>query len=250
MAPKKQTKTKVKKKKWVPVLAPKLFNNVVLGETHISDDAQLATKNVTLNLSTVTNDIRKQNYLVRFDVTHVKEGKAHTMLIGLNMTPSGLKRQVRRGRTKVEDSFLTKLKTGQVVRVKPVVVTVNRCSKPARTDIRLAIREKLKQVLANATLDSFVQEVLENKIQRVLKDVAGKHHPTRSADVRAIQLVPGSRIANEEPEEKVEEKAEDKPKKTPKKTEETPKKAVKAPAKEKPVKEAESEKTEEKSDDN
>ncbi|MBR9703742.1 hypothetical protein GOV10_06890, partial [Candidatus Woesearchaeota archaeon] len=96
MAPKRKvTKTKVKKKKWMPVVAPKIFNNAVLGETHIQDDAQVLRKSITLNLSTVMNDMRKQGYLVRFDVVKLHEGKAITALTGMNMTPSGMKRLIR-----------------------------------------------------------------------------------------------------------------------------------------------------------
>ncbi len=218
---KKVTKAaKVKKKKWVPVLAPKIFNNVLLGETHVTEDEQIKTKSVKLNLGTVTNDMRKQGFLVRFDVIKVKEGKAYTALTGIAMTPSGMKRLIRRGRSKVEDSFLTRLKDGEIVRVKPVVVTINSASKAAQTSIRLAIREKLKDILSKSTLDSFVNEVLQNKIQKILKDVANKSHPIRTADVKAIQLLPKSKgnlgaaedVDSEKPTEEPEEaKSEEKP---------------------------------------
>lgn len=191
---KKATKTaKVKKKKWVPVLAPKIFNNVLLGETNVTEDEQIMKKSVKLNLGTVTNDMRKQGFLVRFDIIKLKEGKAYTALTGIAMTPSGMKRLIRRGRSKVEDSFLARLKDGEVVRVKPVVVTINSASKAAQTSIRLAIREKVKDILGKSTLDSFVNEVLQNKIQKLLKEVANKSHPTRTADIKAIQLLPKSK---------------------------------------------------------
>lgn len=253
MAPKKKVaKTKVKKKKWMPVLAPKLFNNVVLGETHIQADEQVLQKSITLNLSTVMNDMRKQGYMVRFDVIKAHEGKALTALTGLTMTPSGMKRMIRRGRTKIEDSFLARLKTGQIVRVKPLIITINRCSKPARTSIRLAIREKVKQVLKDSTMESFVKEVLDNKLQRVLKDIAMKHHPSRSVDIRAIVMLPNGKAdlaTHADFEEKTPEKVEDseKPVKKAKKKEidmpadaeaETPaeKPTKKEPAEEKPKK--------------
>lgn len=239
MAPKKKVKAaKVRKKKWVPVMAPKVFNNVHIGDTHIGEDEEVLRKGMTLNLSTVMGDMRKQGYMARFALTKLHEGKAYTSLTGLVMTPSGVKRLIRRGRSKVEDSFLAKLKDGRVARVKPVIVTINRCSKPAKTAIRMSVREKLTELLKGMTFDAFADEIINMKIQRVLKDLANKTHPTRSADLRAFVLLPkhkeglGNDIQIEKPQE-----SEDAPKKTVKKAEEKPK-AVKKAAKKTTVKSA------------
>ena len=98
MAPKKKKgQVKTKKKRWLPVVAPKIFNNSVLGETHISETGQAETKKITLNLMTVMNDMRKQGYVVRFKVVKVTEGKALTALTAFSMTPSAVKRRVERG---------------------------------------------------------------------------------------------------------------------------------------------------------
>lgn len=193
MAPKKkQTKTKVKKKKWVPVLAPSIFNNVLLGETHVIEDDQVTKKHITLNLMPIMNDMRKQSFEARFKVVSLKEGKADTALVGLRMVPSALKRLIRRGRNKIEDSFLAKLKTGQIVRIKPVVVTHTSCSKGAQTAIRLAMKAKLKELLKTTNLDAFVKEIVDNKLGRILKGVANEHHPTRSVDIKSIMLISDS----------------------------------------------------------
>ena len=222
----KQKATKVKKKKWVPVYAPKIFNNVILGETHVTEDEQVTKKSVGLNLGTVMNDMRKQTYFASFEIVSLKEGKAQAALVGVKMTPSGTKRLIRRGRTKVEDSFLARLKDKTIVRVKPLVVTINTCSKNTQTAIRLSIREKIKALLAESSFDQFASEIVNNKIQRVLKTVAGEHHPVRTADIKAFMLLPASRTnlaavsAEEETsksEEKAEPAAEEKPKKTAKK---------------------------------
>jgi len=190
MAEKTTAKTKIKKKKWVPILAPSIFHNIVLGETYVTENEEVKVKSVTQNLMMVTNDMRKQAYAARFDVTDVKDGKASSMLIGLEMTPSAIKRLIRRGRNKIEDSFTAVLKTGQTVRVKPVVVTNTRCSNATQTEIRLAARTRLVEILKTSTLDGFVREVLDGRIQRILRDDANKTHPIRSVDIRVVTLLP------------------------------------------------------------
>ena len=247
MAAKKKVKaTKVKKKKWVAVIAPKSFNSVHIGDTHVAEDEEVLKKSLSLNLGTVLGDMRKQSYHARFDVTSVKENKAQTALVSLTMTPSGVKRLIRRGRTKIEDSFLAKLRTGQIVRIKPVIVTINTCSKPTATAIRHAIRAKLKEVLASSSIEEFIQEIIGNKIQKVLKTVAQGSHPVRSADIRTVQLLPASKkdLAELQTQEEEEAPQEEAPKVEVKKEEAKP-----APKKEEaPAKEAEPKKEEEKAE--
>lgn len=185
----KQVKTKIKKKHWAQILAPKSFDNAVLGETHISEKEEMATKSVTTNLMVLTDDPRKQGYNIRFDVKDVKEGKAHTQVVALEMTPSAVKRLIRRGRDKVDDSFVLRIGGGRLVRVKPVIVTNTKASKAAQTDIRLNVRKRLREMYAKMRFDDIVKDVIDMKTQRMLKDLCGKTHPARSADLREITIV-------------------------------------------------------------
>ena len=54
------TIVKWKKKKWYNLVAPKMFNSQQLGQTLASDDSQLKDRTTTLNLMTLTRDIKKQ----------------------------------------------------------------------------------------------------------------------------------------------------------------------------------------------
>jgi ribosomal protein S3AE len=196
----KQVKTKIKKKHWAQILAPKAFDNIVLGESFIGEKEELLNKNVTANLMTLTDDPRKQAYNVRFDVKEVKEGKAHTQVVGLDMTPSAVKRLIRRGRDKIDDSIVIRIGGGRLVRVKPVLVTNTKASKSAQTEIRLAVRKKLREMYAKMRFEDIVKEIIDVKTQRILKDICMKTHPVRSVDIREIIIIPQDRKMNAEME--------------------------------------------------
>jgi ribosomal protein S3AE len=203
----KQVKTKIKKKHWAQILAPKSFDNAILGETHITEKEEMLTKSISANLMTLTDDPRKQGYNVRFDVKEVKEGKAYTQVIALNMTPSAVKRLIRRGRDKVEDSFTVRIGGGRLVRIKPVLVTNTKCSKAAQTEIRLLVRKRLREQFAKMRFDDIIKEIVEMKVQRALKDLCTKTHPIRSADIREIVVQLKDRKMNAEMETLLEQEA-------------------------------------------
>ncbi len=195
---------KVKKKHWAPILAPRVFDNVVIGEAHIYEKEELLGKSVSTNLMTITDDPRKQGFSIRFDVKDVKDGKGHTQVIALSMTPSAIKRLMRRGRDKVDDSFTLKIAGGRIIRAKPVIVTNTKCSKAAQTDIRLAVRKKLRDHFLKMRFEDIVKEIVDNKLQRALKDLSNKTHPIRSADLKEIYVMQKDRKLTAEMNELIE----------------------------------------------
>jgi len=178
------------RKRWASIVAPQSFNNIVLGESHVESAEKLLGKSLTANLMTLTGDMRNQAVEIRFDVIKVQDGKGIAAVTGYEMVPSQLKRLVRRGRSKIADSFIVRTSTGRLVRIKPIVMTANPASSGACTAMRLAVREKTKQLVKGFTFDGLVQEIIGYKLQRILRDVANAVHPVKSVEIRACVLLP------------------------------------------------------------
>ena len=62
---------KVKKKRWCQIIGPKIFRDTILGETAVIDPNMLINRALTVNLMTLTNDIKKQNINVSFLINKV-----------------------------------------------------------------------------------------------------------------------------------------------------------------------------------
>lgn len=178
------------KKRWLPIVAPKSFDSIVLGDTHVSDPQQAIGKSVTANLMNLTGDMRKQGIEIRFDVVKVNEGKAQTAVTGYELLPSMMKRIIRRGRSKVADSFIVRTATGRLIRIKPIIITANPASSGACTAMRLAARERIKRLITSMSFDRLVQDLINYKLQRVIKDEVNKTHPVKGVEVKACVLLP------------------------------------------------------------
>ena len=150
---KKASAVKVKKKKWHPIIAPKQFNEVVLGETYVSETTEIASKYLTANLSTIMRSMRKQNVNIHFRVTEVKDGKGYTIIIGYSLINAAIKRLVRRGRDKVADSFICKTKDKKIMRIKPLIITMHKGTKSIQSAIRLEARRVIREFAFSKTAD-------------------------------------------------------------------------------------------------
>jgi small subunit ribosomal protein S3Ae len=179
-------KQKIKKKKWCAIYAPALFGNQFIGETLIEDAQQLKGKFVSANLSTITNDMKKQNIMMTFRVNKVEEGKGQAEIIGMTIVQGFVKRLVRRGRTKIDDSFLVKSKDGQAIRIKPLIITNTECVRSTTSQIRMEARRVLSDKIARNGFVNVVQDILNFRIQKDLKERLNKIHPIKSVDIRVF----------------------------------------------------------------
>jgi ribosomal protein S3AE len=178
------------KKHWVPVLAPNLFKNEELGQSYVLETDSLKGRGISVNLMNLVSEAKKTNLTVSFRIVEVKEGKAFTRVTGISMQPGIVKRLVRRGRTKVDDSFLITLKHGQVARVKPMLITKAVVNNTIAAGIRHRVREVLAEVGAEHTFETLIQDVVGMKLQRYLKHAVNDVYPLRSVDIRVFELQP------------------------------------------------------------
>lgn len=131
--------TKVKKQKWVQILAPKSFNNEIIGEIYASEIRSLVGRVVTVNLMTLSKDIKNQNANLRFVITQVEGGKGITELDGYYLIPASVRRLVRRGKKRIDLSFTCKTSDNKNVRIKPLIIP--------RTKVKSSVSAELRRAL-------------------------------------------------------------------------------------------------------
>ena len=188
MATKQKSGKKVKKKRWFPIVAPKLLGEKLLGDSLLIDPSLLESKPMTLNLMTITGDPKRQHINLIFKVNKVVDGKGHTEVLGYFMSASSVKRLVRRDRAKIDDSFLSVTSDKKVVRVKPLIITSYKAKKNILTKIRLAARKIIHDVLAQNTFDTILTDLINYKLQRFLRDSVSKVFPIRTCEIRSFKL--------------------------------------------------------------
>lgn len=210
------------KKIWCQVVAPKLFGNQVLGKSYVYEAEQLIGKPLKANLMNLTGDIKSQNINIGFRVLGVKNGQGMADIWSYTIIPAHVKRMVRRKRDKIEDSFILETKDDIKIRVKPLLLTLNKSSAAVRSDIRKTVKDSLARTFKSLTLEEVVRLILMRKIQNTLKKELNKVAPMKSCDIRILERL--SNKASEKAKVVVPTKEEKKPveeKATPKKSEET-----------------------------
>jgi ribosomal protein S3AE len=175
-------------KQWFKTLAPASLDGVHLGDVRAKREEEIIGKTLTVNLSNVLDDPRKQSTEVTFEVVATDDSKGHTEITHVGMTQSAVRRMVRKGRTRVDDSFTVESRDGKTMRLKPFIVTSSRVTNAVATALRKEARKAVKEYLEDHDADQYFEDVIKNTLQRQIKDRLSKVTPLRYFDIRQSRV--------------------------------------------------------------
>lgn len=180
-----------KRKKWHRVLAPKLFNEMVIGETPALEPNMLVGRTLKINMVTLTGDMKKQMFDVVFEIEKVMGDTAYTIIKRYEMSPAAVRRFVRRDRNRVDDSFICKTADNKIVRIKPFMVTFSKTSNSVLNSIRKKSSEFIARGVATMSYDDLCREIVNYSLQKALREMISKVYPLRFCDIRVLELYKG-----------------------------------------------------------
>lgn len=192
------------KKRFYPILAPRIFNEQEIGEAHLYDLREAIGRRVKLNLMALTNDPKKQRINISFEITSVDGEKARAEVIGYNISPSAMRRMVRRKKIRMDDSFVVKTNDNKLVRIKPFLVTGGLARSSALKGLKRRLREVLTKNIAKMSYEFFLKELISHRLQSDLRAQLKKTYPLAICEIRAIEIEKEKK--REVEEEKVEVK--------------------------------------------
>ncbi len=184
----------IKKKKWVQILAPKLFNEQPIGESFVEDVQELVNRHVSVSLMILTNDPQKQAISVSFKIIGTKNGMALTELIGYRMLPSAAKKLMRRQREKIDDSFIVESSDKKILRIKSLIITRGRTTGNVMATMQKLQRAYLAKMISQMDSESFIRDIIQKKLQHGLAQLLKRLYPVGACEIRQLEFIPTEKV--------------------------------------------------------
>lgn len=194
MVTKKAVSVIVKKKRWIRILAPKLFNEQPIGESYVEEPQQLVGRNVTISLMILTNDPQKQSVNVSFKIIGSKNDTMLTELIGYKMLPAAAKKMMRRQREKIEDSFIVESSDKKIIRIKPLIITRGRTTGNVMATMRKLQRAYLAKTISQTDGENLIRDIVQKKIQHGLSQLLKRVYPVGACEIRQLEFIPTQKV--------------------------------------------------------
>ncbi|MBS3164086.1 hypothetical protein J4439_01510 [Candidatus Woesearchaeota archaeon] len=177
---------KVKKKKWVQVLAPEVFSAAEVGELPLTATENAMGRVVTANLMNITHDIKQQNINIRLKVTKVDDDKAHTSIQSFRMMPTAVKRMTHRRMDVIEDSSVYLSGDQVALRIKPMLFTRGNTTNSVKRALRKGLRNLILRSVRQSKVEEVFRDALSNKLQYDIEKELGKIYPIKSCVIREL----------------------------------------------------------------
>ncbi len=177
-----------KKKRWHRIIAPKLFNEQIIGDTPALEPNMLLGRTIAVSLVTLTKDMKKQGVYVTFEVDKVMGDTAFTHVKKYEMTTSSIKRLVRRNRDRIDDSFLCLTADNVPVRVKPFLLTRTSTKHSVGTILRRMSRDFLMRTVRKLPYEVLLYDIISTKLQKAWRDTIKNIYPLKACDIRVLAL--------------------------------------------------------------
>lgn len=154
-----------KLKKWFTVTAPKIFDEQVLGEMPANDENSVISRNIIVDLFSLTKNPAHTYTNVKLKVYAVKGESAQTKIILVEQLYSYIRSLARRHRTLSELVFPITTKDGTNMVVKIIAIANGRIPKTRIKGIRKEMKQILEEHFKETNATDILNEVMEKKLQ-------------------------------------------------------------------------------------
>ncbi|MEC8547981.1 MAG: SAP domain-containing protein [Candidatus Thermoplasmatota archaeon] len=177
-------------KRWYTVRAPRnpwSYRNI--GETIAEEDSMLEGRIYEMMQNELDGDFSKMHVKVKFRITHTVGSDAITEFIGHEVAKDHIRRQVRRARSKVDDTVDIVTEDGFYIRLKPLVITHRTAKSSQKQEIRSRAKEIILKAGATSTWVAIQKAIMDGSLESSIKDAVSAIHPVRTVLLRKTQLI-------------------------------------------------------------
>ncbi len=183
-----KVKDKWRSKQWYTIRAPGVFNEAEIGETLADEPEKLEGRIAEATLQDVTGDFSKQHVKCNFKIRGVRGTDAVTTFDGHDLTSDYVRRLIRRGHSKIDDTVDTTTADGFTVRLKPMVVTERRVQASQGTAIRKIARDVIEK-RSKQSYSGMVKELVQGNIAKEIYDECRLIMPLKRVEIRKSELL-------------------------------------------------------------
>lgn len=176
------------KKEWYEILAPEEFGSTVIGETYAGPTPEAAIgRKAFVSAAAITRQAAKQGYLLIFKIYKAENKKLLSKVFEYKMLFSALKKLIKKGRSKIDLSFIVHTKDNKKIRVKPIIQTKFRTSRAIRAEIQANCIDIIKNLASKLESQKLFYNCAFGLLQKEVKGQLNKIFPIALFEFRWVK---------------------------------------------------------------
>ncbi|MDR0524184.1 MAG: 30S ribosomal protein S3ae [Candidatus Methanoplasma sp.] len=184
-----KVKDKWKAKEWYNVHAPKMFNEMTIGETPAADPELLMGRTAEVTVQDLTGDFAKMHIKLRFKITGVDGHEAKTSFMGHDLTSDYVRRLTRRKKTKTDHVVDVVTSDGYSLRIKTMSIAERRIQTSQEVGMRGMIKIALNDIAKETTLSGFVKAIISGELAKEVARACRVIIPIKRIEIRKTEVL-------------------------------------------------------------
>ncbi|MDR0334273.1 MAG: 30S ribosomal protein S3ae [Methanomassiliicoccaceae archaeon] len=182
-------KDKWKAKEWYKVHAPRMFNEIEIGETPSADPNNLIGRTSEVTVQDLTGDFSKMHIKLKFKIASIDGHSAKTTFIGHDLTSDYVRRLTRRKKTKTDHVVDVVTKDGFTIRIKPMSIAEKRIQTAQEEAMRSIMGETLVKMGTEKSLSEIVKMIVSGEMAKELARACRCVIPVKRIEVRKSEII-------------------------------------------------------------
>ncbi|MDR2846382.1 MAG: 30S ribosomal protein S3ae [Candidatus Methanoplasma sp.] len=184
-----KVKDKWKAKEWYNVHAPRLFNEVVIGETPAADPELLIGRTAEVTVQDLTGDFSKMHIKLKFKITSTDGHEAKTIFTGHDLTSDYVRRLTRRKKTKTDHVVDVTTSDGYFLRIKTMSIAERRIQSSQEIGMRHIIGITLVEIAKEKTLAGIIKDIISGDLSKDVARACRVVIPIKRIEIRKTEVL-------------------------------------------------------------
>lgn len=180
---------RLKGKEWFTLVAPKLFDEKVIGETLSGDPDMLLGRRVEVSSMNLINDMSKYYIKIYFKIHKIKEDRAYVQFDSFECLRDYISRFIRHRIDRIDTIQDLKTKDNKKIRVKAISIANRRVKRSIEKEIRTFVRDAIKKEVEKNDLDGFLEIILNDSLKNYVLNEGSKIYPLRAFEIRKMEVL-------------------------------------------------------------
>jgi len=164
------------------------MDSIEFGETCAYEPGDVMNRVSGVNLMHITRDIRHQNIKVDLKVFDVKGETAFTNMISYVLSPSFIKRLVRKGKTRIDRSIVAITSDNIRVRIKPMMLCNGYLKGGLLAKLAHGCDNFVVKRINSSTFENLFLDAINGKLQKEIGISLKKLYPVRGCEIKSIKM--------------------------------------------------------------
>ena len=177
------------KKQWFEIVAPKIFDEKVVGETPAVEPKHLLGRKIVFSMLDLARDYTNFYVKVEFQIDHVDGNRAYTKFVGHDVMRERIYRMIQHRIRRVDCVQDVTTKDNVKVRIKTVFTLIRRVNTAIKGATRAKCKEIIERIASETNFEDLAKMMISGKLSALVRKEITKVYPVSGLEIRKSEVL-------------------------------------------------------------